>query len=511
MGAVFEAENTRIKHRVAIKMLLPHTADSEEMIERFHREARAAGQLRSSHVARVFDSDVTPDGLHYMVLEFLEGADLSALAKARGKLPYAEAASYVLQACVGMAEAHRAGIVHRDLKLSNLFLSDAEGRQTIKVLDFGISKVMVDDKEENHLTATATIVGTPHFMAPEQIQNSRGVDERADIWSLGVILYRLLTGRLPFEGNALSVAGAILSGSPTPVRHVCDDVPDALSFAVSRALRRDPALRFQTTAAFARALMPFAECAEAAQSHPSLLMAKAAPNEELPEPATDDVPLGPDDEADSLLRLPDSGIEGAVAGPDDETREAPSGPRRAAAAISHGSHRAFVLEQHVIRADEATKVTRNEDATEIAEPPSAVLARPHPRRPVARGVAILLVAVAAVALWSWKSSTTSPASLASPAVGATETAPPTTIPEPQNAPSDVPASASNKTAIAPPAAPTEPASATSSPTHAPRVDTAPAAARPRGPAGAHPQNPGAVPRPPPPETVKGGDEHVLHL
>jgi serine/threonine-protein kinase len=277
MGVVYEAENTRIRQRVAIKMILPTTAGETSMLVRFQREARAAGRLKSPYVARVLDSDVTQDGLPYMVLEYLEGVDLAAVAKSVLRVPHARAVSYVLQACAGMAEAHKAGIVHRDLKLSNLFLADEDGTKRIKVLDFGISKVG-EENEEHHLTSTMMLVGTPHFMAPEQIQNSRNVDARADIWSLGVILYRLITGKLPFEGNSLSVAAAIMSGGVVPIRATLEEVPEGLSFVVSRALRRDPARRFQNMQAFAKALAPYAAGSDdadasgaiAAVSHPSL-------------------------------------------------------------------------------------------------------------------------------------------------------------------------------------------------------------------------------------------------
>lgn len=257
MGVVYEATHLRLRQRVAVKMLLPDMLSHEVIVTRFEREARAAGQLRSRHVARVMDVDVTADGLPYMVMEYLEGHDLEAELQRRTSFPWEEAVDYVLQACAAMSEAHQVGIVHRDLKPSNLFLANDGEARVVKVLDFGISKVAFEGDVE--ITATDALLGSPRYMAPEQIEGARDVDRRADIWSLGMVLFHALAGRHPFEGAASTdVALAILS-RPIPRLHDArPDLPRALCDVVMTALAKDPAARFATAAELARALEPFA-------------------------------------------------------------------------------------------------------------------------------------------------------------------------------------------------------------------------------------------------------------
>src|SRR5690349_9455987 len=157
MGIVYEAVHTRIQQRVAIKMLLPEVLDLPDVVSRFEREARAAGQLRSENAARVLDVDISEGGIPYMVMEFLDGSDLGKILETHGALPIAQAVDYVLQACNAMAEAHSVGIIHRDLKPSNLFITGAARK--LKVLDFGISKL--ENDKEARVTATQAVVGTP--------------------------------------------------------------------------------------------------------------------------------------------------------------------------------------------------------------------------------------------------------------------------------------------------------------------------------------------------------------
>jgi serine/threonine-protein kinase len=262
MGVVYEAVHTRIQQRVAIKMLLPEVMELPEVVPRFEREARAAGKLRSDNTARVLDVDLSENGLPYMVMEFLDGTDLGKVLETQGALPVHEAVDYVLQACNAMAEAHAEGVIHRDLKPSNLFLTIAGATRKIKVLDFGISKL--ENDKEARVTATQAVVGTPLYMSPEQVRSAKHVDARSDIWSLGIILYELVTGRTPFEGSTTAAAAAICIDDPPPIGHFRQGVPPDLERAILMALQKEPSARFANVQLLAQAIAPFGTGAIAA-------------------------------------------------------------------------------------------------------------------------------------------------------------------------------------------------------------------------------------------------------
>src|SRR5207244_8520616 len=200
-----------------------------------------AGQLKSRHAARVLDVETTPDGLPFMVIEHLEGHDLSVEIERRGPLPIDEAVRYVVQACKAMAEAHDRGIVHRDLKPSNLFLADEHGERVLKVLDFGISRIEGEDAVR--VTSTKTTMGTPLYMSPEQVRSTKTVDARTDVWSLSVILYEALTGRAPFEGSAVAIGAAIVSDPVPRPRESRPEIPEDLERAILTGLEKDPSKR----------------------------------------------------------------------------------------------------------------------------------------------------------------------------------------------------------------------------------------------------------------------------
>jgi len=256
MGVVFEATHIRLRQRLAIKVLRPDVPDFRDVVARFEREARAAGQLESIHTARVIDVDTLPTGLPYMVLEFLEGRDLDAELGVTGPMPVADAVDIVLQVADAMAEAHALGIVHRDLKPSNLFVCRVgdRPRRVVKVLDFGISKI---DSDDSRLTPSHAYFGTPHYAAPEQLRAATTADARSDVWSLGAILFELLTGRTPFVGTVTAVIAKVVSDPvpwPTELR---PELPRELARIVMRALHRNPQERFQNMRELAQALEPF--------------------------------------------------------------------------------------------------------------------------------------------------------------------------------------------------------------------------------------------------------------
>ncbi len=263
MGVVVAAHHELLDQRVAVKLLYQDIADREAQ-SRLLLEARAAAKIQSDHVARVVDVDTGADGLPFIVMELLEGADLCAIADARGALPRWLVVDYVLQALEGLAHAHTRGIVHRDLKPSNLFLANRpDGTQIIKILDFGISKTPDPDPaagtgRHRALTGGGTVLGSPPYMSPEQVRSPKTVDHRTDIWALGVVMYELLTNTMPFGGEEMQETFAhILEHEPIPIRSLVHGVPEGLEQVVMRCLAKKREQRFADVGELARALAPF--------------------------------------------------------------------------------------------------------------------------------------------------------------------------------------------------------------------------------------------------------------
>jgi eukaryotic-like serine/threonine-protein kinase len=268
MGVVVEARDVDLEDRVAIKLLLPAALERPDIVARFRREARAAVKIKSEHIARVIDVGSRDDGSPFIVMEYLEGYDLSKPIRKNGRLPVRTAIDYMLQACEALAEAHALGIVHRDIKPPNLFLTlRPDGSPCIKVLDFGISKVIggIDtpdgvDVPEATLTQTSVVLGSPRYMAPEQISKPKAVDARADIWGIGTTLYRMLTGHAPYEGNTLpEIFAAILMtpDGPPPLQQYLPEAPMELDAVLRRCMRVNPAERWANIGDLAAALAPF--------------------------------------------------------------------------------------------------------------------------------------------------------------------------------------------------------------------------------------------------------------
>lgn len=259
MGIVLAATHVQLQDQVAIKLLHAEVASKAQRVARFLREAQAAASLRSENVVRVFDVGQLESGMPYMVMELLEGQDLASGPIGPG-LPVEDAVDYVVQACDAMAVAHARGMVHRDLKPANLFLvRDEHGIPTVKILDFGISKLKRPTRDDFTLTEAKEVMGSPLYMSPEQVRSARDVDSRADIWSLGTILYELVTGQTPFEGESLgAVLYAVVSDNPQPMTALRVDVPSGLSAVVARCLEKNPAHRYPTARELQQALLPFA-------------------------------------------------------------------------------------------------------------------------------------------------------------------------------------------------------------------------------------------------------------
>jgi serine/threonine-protein kinase len=245
----------------AIKLLKAELADNADLVARFVREAQAAQRIQNEHVVRVQDVSIDAErGTPYIVMERLHGLDLAELLEERGPLPLESVVDYVLQGCEALAEAHLEGIVHRDLKPANFFLTRRrDGSPFVKVLDFGISKASSPGGSGEALTRPTGIMGTAEYMSPEQLQRPRDVDARADIWALGVVLYQLLSGQLPFVGEDLpSTVTKIVLGEPEPLVGLRPDLPESMLALVDRCLQKDREVRFASIPELATALAEFA-------------------------------------------------------------------------------------------------------------------------------------------------------------------------------------------------------------------------------------------------------------
>lgn len=261
MGVVVAAEHLDLRRRVAVKCIRGQVPPSPVETGRFVKEARVAAQLRSENVVHVTDVGTLDSGAPFIVMEYLEGQDLARYLAEQGPLPVPETVGYVMEALVGLAEAHRIGIVHRDLKPSNLFLARRpDGSTIVKILDFGISKVLSAESIDTAGVTTNAGHGSPHYMSPEQIRAPASVDSRTDIWSLGVVLYELLTGERPHTASSISgLAVSIVTEPARPPREVRPELSRDLERVVLRCLQKQPARRYSNVAELAAALAPFGE------------------------------------------------------------------------------------------------------------------------------------------------------------------------------------------------------------------------------------------------------------
>ncbi len=341
MGVVVAARHMQLDERVALKFLRP-SMSSPEMVARFAQEARAAVKLKSEHVARVLDVGMRQDGVPFIVMEYLQGQDLSQLLREGGPLPPEAAADLAIQVCEGLAEAHARGVVHRDIKPENLFLAEhGDGWRTLKILDFGISKAVLTGsavpKADSNIR-TQSLMGSPCYMSPEQLRSTQSVDHRTDLWSLGVVLYELLTGETAYspEQSLTEVIACILEQPPPTVRAMRPDVPPALDDIVAHCMERDRDVRFQNAAELAIALMPLAPRHSRMKVERAVAVTRAAglSDAALVVPSSIAPPPGETPSISLIAKRPAGRISRPTAIPGGGSR---LGPHRLVASLSHSA------------------------------------------------------------------------------------------------------------------------------------------------------------------------------
>jgi serine/threonine protein kinase len=269
MAVVYVAEHVSVGRRFALKLLDPAQARDAEAIERFRREARAAAAIGDEHIVEIVDMGVLDIYSPYMVMELLEGRDLDKELKAhQGPFPISRAVEIATQCCHALGEAHKRGIVHRDIKPENIFLTKtSQGRDFVKILDFGVSKILeaAVDLRGQPLTASGFALGTPHYMSPEQLYSEKEIDGRADVYSMGVVLFQMLIGRVPFDAASYpALAMKIVNHPPPSMLELRSDIPVELQHIVFRALAKNPTDRFPSTEELAKALSSFSGYTSAA-------------------------------------------------------------------------------------------------------------------------------------------------------------------------------------------------------------------------------------------------------
>ncbi len=255
MGAVYEGENVRIHRKVAIKVLHATVAAKADVVQRFEREAQAAGRIGSEHIVEVLDLGTLPEGDRYMVMEYLEGESLGERIKRKKRLTPQEVGNLLHQLLEGLQAAHTAGIIHRDIKPDNVFLMNRKGAQKdfVKLLDFGVSKFNALDSEMS-MTRTGAVMGTPFYMSPEQARGGK-IDTRSDLYSVGVVVYQAVTGRVPFHAETFNeLVFKIALESPEPAELVAPGLDPAFAALIVRSMVRDPEGRFQTAQEFQAAV-----------------------------------------------------------------------------------------------------------------------------------------------------------------------------------------------------------------------------------------------------------------
>jgi len=267
MGSVHEGENTRIARRVAIKVLHSAATANEQVVQRFEREAQAAGRIGSDHILEVLDMGQLPDGDRYMVMEYLDGEPLSGRIEKLGRMTPGQIAPLMRQALKGLQAAHDAGIIHRDLKPDNIFILREKAGQPdfVKIIDFGISKFSALASDMN-MTRTGAVMGTPYYMSPEQAKGSSNVDPRSDVYAIGVIMYEAVTGRVPFDGNTFNeLMFKIVLSDPPKLSEAVPDLDPEFAAIINKAMARELDDRYASAAQLRQTLDDYLGGARASQ------------------------------------------------------------------------------------------------------------------------------------------------------------------------------------------------------------------------------------------------------
>jgi eukaryotic-like serine/threonine-protein kinase len=260
MGSVYEGEHILVERRVAIKVLEP-ALERERAIARFEQEARSAGRIGNEHILDIYDIGSLPDGSRYLVAEYLDGETLRARIHRLGRLSPRVAAPLVLELLDGLGAAHRAGVVHRDLKPDNVFLvRQKAGRSDfVKLIDFGVSRFETLGDDRLRMTTTGAVVGTPHYLSPEQARGRRDADARSDLFAVGIMLYEMVTGEVPFKAESFNdLLFQIVLEAPTPPERIVTDLDPAFAQIIAKAMAKDPADRYQSADELADALRRWA-------------------------------------------------------------------------------------------------------------------------------------------------------------------------------------------------------------------------------------------------------------
>lgn len=293
MGAVYEGENLRIHRRVAIKVLHAGVAENADAVQRFEREAQAAGRIGSEHIVEVLDLGNLANGDRYMVMEYMDGESLSDRIQSLGRLSPAQLYPIARQMLEGLAAAHGAGIIHRDLKPDNVYLLKGRRGQAdfAKLLDFGISKFSQLSGESGFsMTRTGAVMGTPYYMSPEQAKGAKGMDHRADLYAVGVILFEAVTGQVPFNADTFNeLLFKIVLEQPPPVEQLVPDIDPAFAAIIAKGMAREAAHRYQSAEEFMQALDAWAQTGVGPEVLPS--NPGAAPRGSMPSVVTPGQPL----------------------------------------------------------------------------------------------------------------------------------------------------------------------------------------------------------------------------